>query len=134
MDDKIFLSTLLYKSIVDKSASHRQLIYKVLGPMMGTIEDEVFINTHDKSYTSIENANTNMNDNIRYAYYNLISLNKAKEKYNTEIIEEVVEKYKKEYDKDSYYVIDKDLDDPIIIRYDEKKFKRVFESDVARPL
>lgn len=134
MDDKIFLSTLLYKNIVEKSPNQRHLMYKVLGPMMGTIEDKLFINTHDKSYTSIEIDSTNIDDNIRYAYYNKISLKEAKKKYNTEVIEEVVEKYKKEYEKDSYYVIDKAKDDPIIIRYDEKKFKRVFESDVARPL
>lgn len=134
MEEKIFLSTLLYKSIVEKSTGVRHLSYKVLGPMLGTITENVFINTHDRKYTSIEKTNTNMCDNIRYAYYNLISLKEAKEKYNVDTIEKVIEKYKSEYEKDSYYVIDVDLEEPIIIRYDKNKLKRVFDSNIAKPI
>ena len=134
MEDKIFLATLLYKSIVEKSNDKRHLSYKVLGPMMGTVEDGVFINTHDRKYLSIEKLSINMNDNIRYSYYNLISLKEAKERYETEVLETIVEKYKRVHEKDYYYVMDIDDDNPFTIRYDASKFKKVFDSNVAKPL
>ena len=134
MDSQIFLSTLLYKNVVDRPDNMRHLSYKNLGPMLGTIENEVFINTHDREYSSIEKSETNMDDNIRYAYYNLLSLKDAKEKYQTDEVEEVVKKFKEEHERDSYYVIDANHSEPIIIKFDENKFKRIYESNVARPL
>ena len=132
MDNKIYIATLLYKNIVDKTDNSRHLMYKVLGPMMGTIEDNIFINTHDRKYSSIESDKTNMNDNIRYTYYNTISLKEAKKKYNTDNIEEIIKLYKEEHIKDTYYVIDIYDKKPIIIRYDSTKFKRVYDSDIAK--
>lgn len=134
MDDKIYIATLVYKNIVDKTEKARHLSYKVLGPMLGTIENKVFINTHDRVYTSIEEAKTNMEDSIRYAYYNKISLKEAKDKYKSDNLEEIIKLYKDEYIKDSYFVIDTYNESPIIIRYDEKKMRRKYESDIATPL
>lgn len=134
MDDKIYIATLVYKNIVDKTEKTRHLSYKVLGPMLGTIENKVFINTHDRVYTSIEEAKTNMDDSIRYAYYNKISLKEAKDKYKSDNLEEIIKLYKDEYIKDSYFVIDTYNESPIIIRYDEKKMRRKYESDIATPL
>lgn len=134
MDDKIYIATLVYKNIVDKTKKTRHLSYKVLGPMLGTIENKVFINTHDRVYTSIEEAKTNMEDSIRYAYYNKISLKEAKDKYKSDNLEEIIKLYKDEYIKDSYFVIDTYNESPIIIRYDEKKMRRKYESDIATPL
>lgn len=134
MDDKIYIATLVYKNIVDKTEKTRHLSYKVLGPMLGTIENKVFINAHDRVYTSIEEAKTNMEDSIRYAYYNKISLKEAKDKYKSDNLEEIIKLYKDEYIKDSYFVIDTYNESPIIIRYDEKKMRRKYESDIATPL
>ena len=135
MDSKIYLTLLVYKDIIsDKDSEQRQLRYRVLGPMMGTLEDGVFINTTDRRYESIEKSSTNMNDEIRYAYYRLLSLKDAKEKYHTDDVENLVTMFMKEYEKDTYFVIDMDGKDPIIMRYDENKMKRKMDSDIARPL
>ena len=135
MDSQIYLSLLVYKDIVsDKDSSQRHLRYRVLGPMMGTLDGDVFINTNDKKYTSIEKYSTNMNDEIRYAYYKLLSLKEAKDKYESDNVEEVVAKFIDTYKNDSYFVIDMDGKDPIIMRYDEAKLKRKMDSDVARPI
>ena len=135
MDSQIYLSLLVYKDIVsDKDSSQRHLRYRVLGPMMGTLDGDVFINTNDKKYTSIEKYSTNMNDEIRYAYYKLLSLKEAKEKYESDNVEEVVAKFIDAYKNDSYFVIDMDGKDPMIMRYDEAKLKRKMDSDVARPI
>ena len=135
MDSKIYLTLLVYKDIIsDKDSEQRQLRYRVLGPMMGTLEDGVFINTTDRRYECIEKSSTNMNDEIRYAYYRLLSLKDAKEKYHTDDVENLVTMFMKEYEKDTYFVIDMDGKDPIIMRYDENKMKRKMDSDIARPL
>lgn len=135
MDSQIYLSLLVYKDIVsDKDSSQRHLRYRVLGPMMGTLDGDVFINTNDKKYTSIEKYSTNMNDEIRYAYYKLLSLKEAKDKYESDNVEEVVAKFIDTYKNDSYFVIDMDGKDPIIMRYDEAKLKRKMDSDIARPI
>ena len=134
MDSQIYLTLLVYKDIVEKTKEQRHLRYRVLGPMMGTLDGDVFINTNDKKYTSIEKYSTNMNDEIRYAYYKLLSLKEAKEKYESDNVEEVVAKFIDTYKNDSYFVIDTDGKDPIIMRYDEAKLKRKMDSDVARPI
>ena len=135
MDSKIYLTLLVYKDIIsDKDSEQRQLRYRVLGPMMRTLEDGVFINTTDRRYESIEKSSTNMNDEIRYAYYRLLSLKDAKEKYHTDDVENLVTMFMKEYEKDTYFVIDMDGKDPIIMRYDENKMKRKMESNIATPL
>ena len=135
MDSQIYLSLLVYKDIVsDKDSRQRHLRYRVLGPMMGTLDGDVFINTNDKKYSSIEKSSTNMNDDVRYAYYKLLSLKDAKEKYSTDNVEEVVAKFIEEHNKDSYFVIDTYDKEPIIMRYDEAKLKRKMDSDVARPI
>lgn len=135
MDSKIFLSLLVYKDIVsDKDSKQRHLRYRVLGPMMGTMEGTTFINTNDKRYSSIEESSTNMNDEIRYAYYKLLSLKDAKEQYGMDDVESVVQKFYEEFEKDSYFVIDVDEKDPIIMRYDEEKMRRKMDSDIATPL
>ena len=43
MDSKIYLSLLLYKDIVS-SSNCKQLHYRVLGPMMGTLDNNCFMN------------------------------------------------------------------------------------------
>lgn len=135
MDSKIYLSCLLYKSIISEGTC-TQVTYKVIGPMMGTIENNIFINTHDRKYYSIDNPNTSIKKDIRYAYYNSISLQEAKEKYKTDNIEELVSKYYETYKKQNanYYVIVKRGIDPMIIAYDPEKFKRKYESNVAKPI
>ncbi|MBQ8131428.1 MAG: hypothetical protein IJ193_02965 [Bacilli bacterium] len=135
MDSKIFLTLLVYKDIVsDKDSKQRHLRYRVLGPMMGTMEGSTFINTNDKKYSSIEESSTNMDDGIRYAYYKLLSLKDAKEQYHTDDVESVVSMFFGEHEKDSYFVIDTDGKDPIIMRYDEEKMRRKMDSDIATPL
>lgn len=135
MDSKIYLTLLVYKDIIsDKDSEQRHLRYRVLGPMMGTLEDGVFINTTDRRYECIEKSSTNMNDEIRYAYYLLLSLKDAKEKYHTDDVENLVTMFMKEHEKDTYFVIDMDGKDPIIMRYDEDKMKRKMDSDIATPL
>ena len=135
MDEKIYLTLLLYKDIVsDKHSLQKHLHYRVLGPMMGTVEEDVFINTSDREYYSIEDSFVNMNDDIRYVYYLLLSLKDAKEKYQTDDLEKVVECFYKEHEKDTYYVICIENKDPIIIRYDENRMHRKMESDLVTPL
>lgn len=135
MDDKIYLTLLLYKNIVsEKDSLQRHLHYRVLGPMMGTIENDSFINTSDRIYQSIEKSTTNMDNKIRYTYYLHLSLKAAKEKYHTDSIEKIVECFYKEHEKDSYYVICVEDKDPIIIKFDEEKMKRKMESNLVTPL
>ncbi len=135
MDSQIYLSLLLYKDIVsDENSSIRQLHYRVLGPMMGTLDGNVFWNTSDRKYHSIEKSTTNMNDNLRYAYYSLLSLKDAKRKYQTDSIEKIVSSFFKEHERDTYYVISKEEGAPIIIKYDEEKMKRKMDTNLVRPL
>ena len=135
MDDKIFLTLLLYKDIIsEKDSSMKHLHYRVLGPMMGTIENDIFTNTSDRIYCSIEKSSTNMDDQIRYAYYSLLSLKEAKSKYQTDSVEEVVSSFFKEHEKDTYYVISKAEVEPLIIKYDEEKMKRKMNTDIVMPL
>lgn len=137
LDEKVFLTLLVYKDIIKENfddEKHRKLRYRVLGPMMGTLDNDVFINTNDKKYYSIEKETTNMNDSIRYAYYKLLSLKEAKEKYNTNNVEEVVEKFNNEYKNDSYFVLNNKGTEPIIMRYDEENLKRRYDSDIAKPI
>ncbi len=135
MDDKVYLTLLLYKDIVsEKKSLQKHLHYRVLGPMMGTLEGDLFMNTSDKMYPSIEKYETNMNDQIRYAYYSLTSLKEAKEKYHTESVYEIVYQFQKEHEKDTYYVIDIKDKDPIIIKYDEERMKRKMDSNLVTPL
>lgn len=137
LDEQVFLTLLVYKDIIKEdydNENNRKLRYRVLGPMMGTIEDDVFINTSDKKYYSIERGSTNMNDDIRYAYYKTISLKDAKEKYMTDNVEEVVEKFNEEYKNDSYFVLNNKDTEPIIMRYDEDKLRRKYDSDIAKPI
>lgn len=135
MDDKIFLTLLLYKDIVsEKDSFQRHLHYRVLGPMMGTIENDIFMNTSDHMYQSIEKSSTNMDNQIRYTYYSSLSLKAAKEKYHTKTIEKIVECFYREHEKESYYVICIENKDPIIIKYNEEKMKRKMDSNVATPI
>lgn len=135
MDDKIFLTLLLYKDIVsEKDSLQRHLHYRVLGPMMGTIDNDIFMNTSDRMYQSIEKSSTNMNNQLRYAYYLSMSLTDAKKKYHTDSIEKVVTCFYKEHEKDSYYVICVENKDPIIIKYDENKMKRKIDTSIVTPL
>lgn len=133
MDNDIYLALLLYKSVIEADLNF-ELSYKVLGPMMGTIEKDVFINTNDRKYYSIEKTKANIDKNIRYLYYNLISLREAKKKYHTNNVLEVVEKYFNDSKNDSYYVICKENSNPLIIKYDQERFIRKYESNVAKEL
>lgn len=135
MDSKIYLTLLLYKDIAsDKRFDFRQLRYRVLGPMMGTLEEDIFINTMDRKYPSIEKTETNMNDEVRYAYYGLLSLKDAKEKYQTDEVEKVVSMFLKDHEKEAYFVIDSEGKEPLIMKYEEEKMRRKMDSDIATPI
>lgn len=135
MDEKIFLATLMLKKNIKNESQSVENIYEPLGPMLGTMEDDIFINNKDKEYNSILDIDKAFDNEKRYFYYNKISLKEAKEKYKTINLEDLVKLYYEEQkDKNFYVIFNKDSNDAFTIIYKADQVKKVYDSKVSKQI
>lgn len=99
MKDKLYLATSVFKYYGDDN----RFIFKVIQPLFGTYDKKTkkFTNFNKREYYEILDKHILESDE-RIGFYNLTKLVDLEEKYGTDDLEVIVEKYFLEHKDDGY--------------------------------
>ncbi len=126
MDSKIYLATLVHKSIVGEE---EYLFYSMWG-MIGTYDEQrdMFISRENKEYPRMENLKF-LRSSKKSAFANLISLAEFKKYFHEEkSIEDLFRFFHKMYQKVSFFIpVENDV--PLVMRYDEELLEKSFTEE-----
>ena len=112
--------------LVSKSKrKEKEYIFDCLNPIIGIMQDDKFISSNDHTYYSMTSKELIEIDKLWFGYYNLYSISFLKEKYQENDIIKVIEKYKEEYKKTSYYVLTNNGEGAVTISFEKDKWSKI---------
>lgn len=108
--------------------SKQDYFYTIVGPMLGTLENGIFIDSHDKKYHKMTDRIMQCTKN-RFAYYNLISLYDFMHYYVGEKpLEEVIKDYVDFHKNTTYYVYLEKTKGHFVLPFDYEKARDLFSN------